>query len=141
MQSLLEFMEHQLLELAVKKELPIGFSFATLRQAVAIKWANAFLRGDLATLLTEQKLSDGAKTKIFEAIDSWTDTSDTVVVADRFFIILEGGDLPNLPTLACIRSKLPKDRRPTEEELRKAFQECTQGTKGSSGKRLRYYGE
>lgn len=45
-------------------------------------------------------------------------------IIHHFYFILEGGEVSGLPSVQCIRSKLPKNRAPTEEELRRAFQEC-----------------
>ena len=44
-----------------------------------------------------------------------------------FLVVTLGGGVGGIPSAACIDSHLPKNRRPTEEELRKAWEACIKG--------------
>jgi hypothetical protein len=42
------------------------------------------------------------------------------------YTVLVGGGANNVPSPDCMASHLPKDRRPTAEELKRAWEACTQ---------------
>jgi hypothetical protein len=111
--------------LAIRERLPTELAMSTIAYEIATDWAEALLEGkDLEAVLRQQGVSD--RTAILSVADRLGKSRDFSWIVEPFFVILDGPGIDDLPTAQCIRSKLPPGRKPTEEELRRAFRECTQ---------------
>lgn len=121
--SLAASVEAQWESLAVRERLPAELALKTIQYEIATGWAEAVVDGrDLEELLKRQGVTD--RTPILAAADRYG-AGDRIELAEGFFVVLDGPGIDDLPTAACIRSKLPQGRKPTEEELRRAFRECS----------------
>jgi hypothetical protein len=127
-QSLRDLAEQRWASLALEGGLPAELALATVYHDLAQSLANAVIKGkNLDSLLRDHGMSDPSP--LVNAVEELSDSRDKQVLVDALFIVLNGDGLEGLPTARCIRSKLPKGRRPTEEELKKAFKECAATSK------------
>ena len=120
-QSLAELAEERFEELAVLQQLPVELAIPKIQYEIAETWADAALEGNLESLLDSQRVSE--KPKVISPVDDWR-AGGVKHLARGFFLMLDGNEIKDIPTLKCILGKFPKGHIPTEEELRKAFREC-----------------
>jgi hypothetical protein len=110
-------------ELAIRERLPAELAMKTIEYETATEWADVVVNGqDLDAVLEQQGVTSRAA--ILTAAERHGAGVDRTELAEIFFIILDAGGIDYLPTAACIRSKHPTDRKPSEEELLRAFREC-----------------
>lgn len=81
-------------------------------------------------LVEDQNLVRGIKTQMQRSQERST---DDLLTANRmhlnhagmaFYIVTSGGGVGGIPTPECIKSHLPKGRKPTSQELRDAWEAC-----------------
>lgn len=120
-QSLSEFAEERFEELAVNQQVPVELAIPTIQYEIAETWADAAANGDLPSLLSAQRVSK-PEAILHPAQEFFREGPKRL--AQAFFIVLDGEEITDIPTLKCIRSKFPRGYKPTEEELRKAFRDC-----------------